>query len=334
MSEGVKALRKIQIAQETTAGTILAATSYWRGMGVLDDQRETVIPDEDIGILGGVDRAYTPKLLAAISFESVEATFEQVAHIWEAGLKDATPSQDGTGTGYISEYPISTTAANDIKTYTIEGGDNQQAEVMEYGIVTDFTMEGVAGEAWKISAEWLGRQVADQAFTADVSIPAVEEILFSKTQLRLGTSGTAFASLPLMSKALIGATLEVKTGVMPYFTAEGNLYFTAHKITKPEITLKLTFEHTAGAVVEKNLWRNNTTRLIRLQATGSVFTTAGTTYPNKTMILDFAGKWTKFNPLGDQDGNDIVEAEFKALYSSADAMQFQPTIVNALAALP
>ena len=35
---GVKALRKIQIGQETTAGTAVVATTIWRGEGVLQDE--------------------------------------------------------------------------------------------------------------------------------------------------------------------------------------------------------------------------------------------------------------------------------------------------------
>ena len=38
---GKKALRKIQLGQEATPGTIVAATTIWRGMGTIEDLRET-----------------------------------------------------------------------------------------------------------------------------------------------------------------------------------------------------------------------------------------------------------------------------------------------------
>src|SRR4030042_1438141 len=99
---GIKALRKIQLGGETTSGTAVAATALWRGMGTLEDQREIVFPAEDVGFLSGLDRSYVPKLAGAISFEDVEATFEQLPYIFEAGVKTVAAGRDGTqGAGYV-----------------------------------------------------------------------------------------------------------------------------------------------------------------------------------------------------------------------------------------
>ncbi len=57
---GVKALRKIQIGKETTAGTAVAATTIWRGMGTIEDQREIRRIDEDVGVLQRTNRSATP----------------------------------------------------------------------------------------------------------------------------------------------------------------------------------------------------------------------------------------------------------------------------------
>ena len=51
---GVKALRKVQLGLESTKGTAVAATALWRGTGTIEDKREVVFPDEDIGYLSGV----------------------------------------------------------------------------------------------------------------------------------------------------------------------------------------------------------------------------------------------------------------------------------------
>src|SRR3972149_3846857 len=154
---GIKALRKLQLGRETVAGTAVAATTLWRGMGVIEDQRETVFVDEDTGYLSGVDRSYQPKLLAALSLESIPATFEQLPHLLEMGIETVTPVQDGTGTDYIYTYAGPTTAVKTQKTYTIEGGDNQEAEEMEYCYAEKITLEGKAGEAVMMSADIKGR---------------------------------------------------------------------------------------------------------------------------------------------------------------------------------
>ncbi|RMD64623.1 hypothetical protein D6833_04125 [Candidatus Parcubacteria bacterium] len=330
---GIKALRKIQLGRETTAGTAVAATTIWRGMGVLDDQREVIFPEEDIGYLSGVDRTYIPKYLAGMTFEEVEATFEQLPHVFEAGIATATPTQDGTGSGYIYTYTFPTTAANTIKTYTIEGGDNQQAWEMEYSHVANFALSGVAGEAWKVSAEWVGRQATPTSFTGSVSLPSVEEMLFSKTKLYVdddsGTIGTT-----QISNTLLEANITVTTGLVPQFTADGNLYFSYLANVAPEVLLEVVFVHNGSAHTERTNWINETARQVRLLCEGSALSTPGTSYSYKTAIFDMAGKWERFEPLDERDGSDVVSARFRARYNSTAALFAQFVIVNELTSLP
>src|SRR3989304_4623311 len=102
---GVKLLRRIQLGRESVAGTAVASTTIWRGVGGLDDKREIKFPDENVGIIGGTDRSYISKLAGAISFESVEATFEQFPHILEAGVKlVGTGVAGGPGSGKVYAY--------------------------------------------------------------------------------------------------------------------------------------------------------------------------------------------------------------------------------------
>lgn len=329
---GIKALRKIQLARETTAGAITAATTVWRGMGALEDKRETKFPEEDVGILPITSRNYVPKLFGSIAMDSVEATYEQAPHIFEAAIKAATPAQDGSGSGYIRIYPFPITATQPLnKTYTIEGGDNQQAEVMEYAYVPDFTLEWKAGEAWMITANWEGRQIAKQAFTGSVAIPTVEEVLAPKIYIDpvSSTYGTTLKTL-----TLLGVKLEYKSGLIPKFTAEGELYFSFLQQVRPEATMTLTFEHNDAAVAEKDAWIAKTARNVRVLAEGSTFTTVGSAYSKKTQIIDLTGKYESFGPLGDQDGNDVIEAVLKGAYDTTAAFFGRIINVNTLSALP
>jgi hypothetical protein len=316
---GVKALRKIQLGAESTAGTAVAATTIWRGMGTIKDDRETVFVEEDVGYLGGVDRAYQPKYLATLDLESVPATFEQLPYILEMGIELETPTQDGAGTDYIYSYDGPTTAQNTPRTFTIEGGDDQQAEEMEYAHAESFTIEGEAGQAVMMQATLKGRQVVTTSFTGALSLPTVEEILTSKGNLFIddvsGTIGTTQKTNTLLSFAL-----NWTTGFQPVWTADGQLYFSFVKQVMPEIVLDVTFEHDGTAVAEIANWRAETSRLIRLLFEGSVFGTPGTTYNNKTLIIDLAGRWDNFDKIGEQDGNDIVTGQFRARYNGTAAL--------------
>lgn len=330
---GIKALRKIQLGRETTAGTAVPCSTIWRGMGMLDDQREVVFVDEDVGYIGGVDRTYIPKLAGAISLESMPATFEQLPHIFEAGIKAVGSGVvDTGGSGYVYTYPLPTTSKNSIKTYTIEGGDDQEVEEMEYAFVQSFTLQGAAGEALTIQADWAGRQVATSAFTSTATLPDVEEILVSKAKLYVDNASGTIGSTQL-SNTFLAMNLSVNTGWKPVFTGDGQLYFAFAKVTDPEITLDITFEHDGSATAEKANWRSETARLIRILIEGSTLTTAGT-FTYKTLIVDLAGKWENFDPITDQDGNDIVKGTFRARYNATAALFARMKVVNELSAVP
>lgn len=334
MPQGIKALRIIKLGRETTAGTAVAATTIWRGMGTIEDQRETVFPAENVGYLSGLSRSYQPKLGAALSMDSIEATYEQICHVLEAGIKLVqTGAADGSGSGKIYAYPLPVTAGNTTRTYTIEGGDNIAAEEMEYSFVPEFTLDGEAGKALMISSSWVGRQVSTATFTASVALPTVEEILFSKCVLYADTvAGTIGATT--QSNTLLKASIKVTTGLIPVYTGSGQLYYSFVKQTEPEVTMSITYEHDSLSIAEKAFWVAGTPRQLRLKFTGSAFTTAGTAYSAKTFIIDMAGKWESFSKIDEQDGNDILTGTFRARYDSTAALFASITAVNALTSLP
>lgn len=334
MAYGIKALRQILLGRESTAGTAVAATTLWRGTGTLQDDRVMKFPAEDVGILTGVDRSYVPKLAGSLLLESVPATYQQFPHILEMGVKTASVSADGAGSDFIYEYAFPTTAANTIKTYTIETGDNNEAEEMEYSFVTDFTLTGDEGEAWMMSANVIGRQVTVTTFTATAAVvPAVEEMLFQKTKLYIDAATAAWGGT-LKSSTLLAAQFTYKTGNKAIFAADGQLYFSAHKSIAPEIRLKLTFEHDTIGAAQKVLARAQTAQKIRLLTTGNAFTSAGTTYSVSTMIIDVVGKYEKFNKISERNGNDIIEFDFVGRYNADAGSAGLIYIVNELSAIP
>ena len=337
MTNGVKALRKIQFGQEASAGgsTDIAST-IWRGMGVITDNRETTFPEEDIGILGGTTRSYVAMAGGELSLEG-DATYEQLPYILNAGLYNTTATSD-SGSGYIrvwtaqnaSTDPIEST---DLQTLMFEGGDNNEVEIMRFGFAREFNLSGNASEALAVTATMQGREVVGgQSYTAGLSIPTVESILFSKGKLYIDPSSDSIGTT-LVSNTMIGAELSMTTGWQAVMTADGRIDFSFIKRIADEITLALTYEHNGSATTEKAAWRNQTERAIRLIFEGTALTSAGA-YTDKTLIIDLWGKYSSFDALGDQDGNDIVVANFRAAYSSTAANKARFTIVNDLATLP
>lgn len=332
MAYGIKALRKLQFGKEVTAGTKVAATTIWRGEGTLEDNRTVVFPVEDVGMVSPTDRNYTPALHGKLTLVNTPATFEQILYILEAGVKAITSGvADGVGSGFLYNYTMPTTSQNTIKTLTVQGGDNQEAEVMEYCFVTDFELSGKAGEAVMMTANLEGRQIALQSFTGALSVPTVEEILCSKGKLYIDAVGGTLGSTQVTGEVL-EFSYKVKTGLIAVFTADGSLYFTFAKGTRPEVTLELTLEHSTNASAQKVLWRAGTARQMRFIFEGSTLTTSST-YVYKTLRIDLAGKYESVSALDDQDGDNIVKFVFRGGYNSSAALFNNILVVNELSAV-
>jgi hypothetical protein len=335
---GIKALRRIQMGPETTAGTNVVASAIWRGTGMGQDTRETTFVEEDIGLLGDALRTYVAKTGGEVTFEGI-ASFEQIPYFLQSGFYKTAPTTDASSAKIwawdvqdSSTDPIQTT---DLQTYTVEFGDNQQAEYMNYCFTREFNLTGTVGEALQVSATMEGRTVATTDFTSGIGIPTVESILFTNGKLYIDASSDTLGTTQV-SQTLFAVDLNVTTGWRAYPAADGRTDFSFAKRTKEEITCSVTFEHNATAVAEKAAWRNQTERALRLRFDGNALssTDAGATYDKKTFIVDMLGKWESFEALDEQDGNDQVTGTFRMGYSSTAAKKGGFIVVNELAALP
>ena len=164
---GAKKLRKIQMGIEATKGTAVLPSTIWRGTGGLTDQRVATRPDEDIGYLVPTERVYFPFTGGLLNLDSVPATFEQFQTFLETGIKNVTGS--GEGTGYLYTYPIQMDQTQDIKTRSIEVGDNQEVEAGTYYFTTEFTLAGNQKQALMMSGVMEGRSCDPQIYTASMA---------------------------------------------------------------------------------------------------------------------------------------------------------------------
>ena len=334
---GITALRVINVGKEITPGTAVAATALLGFSGMIQDDREVIWPDEHVGYLSGRDRAYVSKLGATLELEG-QATFEQLPYILDASVAKATPTTD-TGSGYIYTYTFGTNSAietTDLQTFTIETGDNVEAEEMEYSYCSEFTLSGSFGEVWQLSATFHGRQASTCTVTpsTDITVSTVEEIHFTRTKLYIDAVGASsdFGTTEITG-SLVEASLNVNTGWVEKPVASGFLYFSGIKNVGSEITLDITLEHDANAIAQKTLWRAGTARLLRLSLIGASLSSSGA-YSTKTVNIDLAGKWEKFEKIGERDGNDILQGTFRARYNTTAAFYARAVVVNEVSALP
>jgi hypothetical protein len=327
---GPFSMNKIQLGKESVFGTAVAATTIWRGpFAMLEDASTRVIVEEQVGTLVQAERAYDSAYLAKLAMPSAELTFQQICHIFEAGILTATP---GAGPGYSRAYayPVDNSVPTP-KSYTIESfnnaADNDCLEA-EGCLVEEFTLEAQAGQAWKVSANWFGRQVTPTTPTSLSTLVAVEEALLPKTLLYIDATGGTVGTTQ-RAGVLMGASIKVTTGLVPVPIGDGQLYHTTYKWTKPEITFSLTVElqdDTVSVVAaERAIRKSGAVRLFQLSCAG--------TSP-LSMVLKWAGKYDVVGNYENSNGNTTVRLDGHAVYSSADALFFSATVISGLSALP
>lgn len=340
---GHKALSKVQMGQEGVAGTAVAADFIWRGpYAGLKDARSTERVEEDLGIALKSSRKYASMLLAEFGMPVTNLTPEQAVHIFEAGIKQVnTGVADGTASsGYLYTYPFPLTSLNTISTYTIETGDESQAEEAEYCFVKAFTISATKGESVQISAEWVGRQVTNATFTPALSAPTVSEIHSSSGLVWIDDPGSGFGTTAVAAGNILEMTLNVTTGLVPMFTIDsGNLYFHSMHFDSDsfEASMEIKFVHDTLAVAEKAKWRANTDRLVQVQFTGDAYGTVGSgtlLSGYKGIQIQFPCSYEDFSAIEHEEGKSIVTATLSGGYENSSAEGLEIIVANEVASVP
>jgi len=196
-------MRQLQLGQETTWGTGVAATA--RLMGVTDfsfDYADTVEVIDEMGWLSPSSIARSVEVHAEGSI-TARATYEDIMY-FGAGL--VALSSAGTGP-YTWTFAAPTTAAPVPKIYTMEFADADGAPYEADGcLISTLSITGEAGGLWEVQANVLGETIVQAAMTTSLNTRDVNAIAMSDTVLYLdtwgGTMGTTSVGATLISFAL------------------------------------------------------------------------------------------------------------------------------------
>jgi len=210
-----------------------------------------------------------------------------------------------------------------------------QYEEASFCVCTEWELKGSREKAWTITSKWIGRDVSNTTKTAALSKPTLDYALFQKSKLYIDTVAGNFGTTQI-SSTFLEASIKCVTGWKPLFTGDGNKYFTDVEFDHEayEISSDLLFKMNASSVGQRDLWRTETPRLMQIKAEGAALGGAGTTYSVNTMILNLAGKWQSFAPVGSENGMSVLRGTFLNKYNPTKADRGSIIFVNELAALP
>lgn len=327
MAYGTFTYNKVQLGRETTPGTPVNATKIWRGKAaMIEDDRNIKVVEEEVGLLVPAERSYIASVIGHMNFPQTELTFEQFPHILEAGIKTVTPSGTGTYT-YAYAFPTDTTQPA-IKTYTIEAGNalvSSDQHELAYAFVREFELNGQKQEAWMITSGWDGRQANQASMTSLTTLEAVEEANFQNTSFYIDATGGTVGTTQ-KTGVLLSARLRFRTGLVPLFTADGQLYFVTYKRTRPSLDFSVKMELESGSVVaaERAIFKSQAVRLFKLGITGS---------GSKAINIRWAGKYDSISDYENDDENTVVTFNGHGVYSQTDSLFAEIDVINSLSTL-
>lgn len=331
MPTGLFDLRKLQVALEATAGTIVPATQQLIGRAQYTPQIVRDLDDFPRGTLIGDVGAGTLTRQGSRLVWETDLTYEEVIYPLLCGiLDDAVP----TGVGpYIWDFSRDWTLGGATKTasfeFVVDDGAAQHFEA-EFGfaVCESFGISFAGGDESpaKLTSTWFGR--AEQASVLTPALtpltdrsPVAGELFGLWIDATWATLGTT-----QKTKLLKNANLQVETGKAPDFTTDArtDLDFSGVQDKKASATLTLRLNHNADGKAEVDAWRAGTARAIRLKATDGV----------KIVQIDSFGYYRGEPEFDEEDGQEVVSLELGIDYDAtgADALNFQ--ITNQIATQP
>lgn len=349
---GRKELRSIRIKRESVNGTPVTPRFLWRGNGeTIEDQREVKQVEEQIGVFGGSDRTYIPKLMAGLELADTPATFEQLSDLFlmlgfgTSGGNVSGSAQGASGSTSVHTLIAPTTTAFPTNSYTIEAGNGTAAndgwtEVMEYTLAEEVKLSFKGAEAMMVSASLIGRQgtAANRSgtFNAVGTLPAVETILAGRGSFWLSPVAGAFGVGQVTAGNILAGEISYKTTWALKYSVDGGLLTYATAVYAGlEITGNLTLEAQTsgtfgawGSAGQKEKWRAEQPQLLQATWRGGAIT-EGTTYLNKELTIQHPIKFESFDALDDQDGNDTVQVAFFSKFNETTPAAGRGTVIIA-----
>lgn len=327
---GIQSFTYLNYGKETVRGTPVAPTRKWYGKasGVLGfDLGLNLHEDENYGRRSDVRRATQTTEDVALQIGTDALAFDD---IWF--LSQLKGGLTGTGAGADKTWAVvpSMTAANNPEAYSIDIGDDVQNWRLQYAMWSEWTMGAARQGTTSLTGNVFGQRAIKTAKATPTDNTAVK-IAGSWWTLKIASTWAGLAGASILTNFLEDWSLNVKTGLLPDHTQDGNLYFGQHVESEITGTLRLTVQSTAQAISSfYDAMAAQTFQAARLRATGP--TLGGSAYQASQ---DMGFIVTDVQPIGAVKNNAINLYKITAaLADDGTNGPMNATWINSVAALP
>ena len=336
------AAQGVQIGRETAAGTPVPANKRLGSLGVmLSSQVES--------------DAFRPK---GVKYPTVVTANKE----WAGGDLEGTPTYDelvyplsgvftaatvsavmdgDTETGAFEWlFSPASTGADAPVTFTLEAGDDTQAERMAHGLVTDFDLD-ISRSEISLGGSMIGQRL-EQGVTLTANPDAVAEdlvpilpgqvcIYVADDRAGLEDRATSRQGTALSVHPQIGGRFEP----VWYLNCVLDSFATFVEAPEPDFTLDYLVEANANGMAWLDRFRTGQTQYVRIEATGPVIHAGADATTDVRYLLqwDFAVKVLEPGEKSDEDGVYAIAPSLQVVHDPSWGRATQVRVVNTVPAL-
>lgn len=347
MPTALTALKKqIQIGNESTPGTAVAATEIL--LAIMESQYSSemfFVPEDDRNLLaidkanrfkvqdiaelvmtGNVNHRHAPFLFGStirgnITPTQPDVTNEPLAYLWTY--------QGGLTAGNTPDI------TNGIDTYTIEFGDNLDDYEAPYCFTKTLVITGEAGDAPVTFEQTFtaSKITAGITPTAALTIQSVQYFPANTVSFYIDTSYAGIGG-SVKTDLLKAFTWTLETQFTPRFTTSGVFTYAGVNEAAKQVELELTYLRGTLSEVEKALAVAGSTTYLRIKLLGGTELDSGQSNP-PYIYLDGAYQYdTPWPAPEDADGARTDTVTAKSVYDATGTRDFEVAVFTDLASWP
>jgi hypothetical protein len=322
---GATQLQRIQVGKETVKGTAVTTGKILTGiLGQIADTSQLQITQNtyQTGLMGGSNQG-TPVFVSDTAEIALSGDFtaENAVYLLNAGWGSATPATTAAVLTAGWAFNAPTTAINSPTTFTTQTGDNSEQLKATYGLISDWEIKGAVNDIWKYTGKMMLRSATAASTGFDTATPlAATPFVTNLTKVFVdpasGTVGTT-----QLTATVREFSVKPKSGFHQKQFQDGVLYPTSDGQAQPAVTLDLILEYNGSAIALRNAWKTTLQKRVRILNGTTVSATPAA-------WIDVTGYFTKFDPIGDKDGNTIVAAHFDSAPAGTTSLDFTNFGIN------
>lgn len=334
MAVTTKFLRRLQLGQEVTKGTPVAATVVALCDTFQADLKPSIyVANQDTGLLTTRHEGIIVGNHIMWSAET-DTSYEQLIYWLNTTLKKVT-----VPTGAMADktwtFTPSVSGADDFMTFTMEtrhsDGTNNIDREYDYCIGQGLEISGALDGPTKLRVNGFAQSETTAAITGALAVPSSFIIPAAQNWKLFSDANFAALGTTQITGQLYGFSWKLDTGLLPAFYMDGTLNMTRHKRRQRSVELTLTLDQEASSGLAETFRTRLTSRAlsyIQLETLGAVLG-AG----NYKIELDGAYLVTEVSPPGEHDGEDMVTVKLRSTYDVTGAQDIRSIVVNAAATL-